>query len=183
MALALVYIFATAKPVSIRRLVALFTSTFILTKPFLEIFQMRNAQEGALLTASSLTLLFWSLPLLQMLCAIPYHRTWLEIQNVSARVQWTYLFVMLTVPILGTSAIVRGTRPLHLGELVRLLAIIGIATTTLQVGFCTCSSRTNRHGYLARWSNRCRETTRWAAIRHFQQSERLLWRRKPSNLP
>lgn len=150
MALALIYMFATAKPVSIRRLVALFASIFILAKPFLEIFQVRNAQEGALLIAGSLTLLFWSLPLLRMLCAIPYHWTWLEIQNVSARVQWTYLFVMLTVPILGTSAILRGTRPLHLGELVRLLAIIGIAATTLQVGLRVRSSRTNRYRYLAR---------------------------------
>ena len=42
--LGLIYIFATAKPISMRRLAALFVLALIMATPVLEIFHVRNAE-------------------------------------------------------------------------------------------------------------------------------------------
>jgi len=140
MALALIYIFATAKPISIRRLAALFISTLILAVPTLAIFQIRNVREGALIVAASVTLLVWSIPMLRALRDILRRWTCPQVHTVSARIQWTYAFAIAAGLILGASAMLHGTRVLHLGEFARLVAMICIAATILQVGFCLSSS-------------------------------------------
>lgn len=120
MALALIYIFAAAKPFSIRRLVALFVVALILDTQALEILRLRNAQSNALVVAASLTLLVWSIPLFRLLRDSICRRslTLDALRPVSEFVQLTYAFGFVGLLTIGVSVMLSGAKTLTLGHLV-----------------------------------------------------------------
>ncbi len=127
MALALIYIFATAKPFSIRRLTALFAVALILTTPMLEILRVRDAQSYALIIAASLTLLVWSIPLFRLLRDSICRRslTLDALRPVSQFVQLTYAFGFVGLLTITASVVLSGAKTLTLGHL------MGFGATTL----------------------------------------------------
>jgi len=136
MALALIYIFATAKPISIRRLSALFTLTLILSTLVKELFSIRDGQSYALVAAASLTVIVWITPLLQVLRdSICYRRLSLRpLRPVSTVVQLTYGFALAAVPTIAIAGALIGTRGMHPVVLLRLVTIAGVTALVLQAG-------------------------------------------------
>jgi hypothetical protein len=136
MALALIYIFATAKPFSIRRLTALFVSALLIATPFLEIVHVRNVRNDALTIAALLTLLVWITPLLRALRdTVRYRSLSLDaLRPVSAFVLWTYGFALTAAPITAASEALNPTRRLHLGVLLQVLAIASFVALLLRTG-------------------------------------------------
>jgi hypothetical protein len=120
MALALIYILATAKPFSIRRLTALFALALILTTPMLEILRVRDAQSNALIIAASLTLLVWIIPLFRLLRDSICRRslTLDALRPVSEFVQLTYAFGFAGLLTIAASVMLSGAKTLTLGHLV-----------------------------------------------------------------
>jgi hypothetical protein len=136
MALALIYIFATAKPFSMRRLTALFVSALLMATPFLEIVHVRNVRNDALMIAALLTLLVWSTPLLRALRdTVRYRSLTLDaLRPVSVFVLWTYGFALTGAPITAVSEALNPTHGLHLGVLLRVLAIASFVALLLRAG-------------------------------------------------
>jgi hypothetical protein len=136
MALALIYIFATAKPFSIRRLTALFVSALLMATPLIEIVHVRNVRNDALMIGALLTLLVWSTPLLRALRdTVRYRSLSLDaLRPVSIFVLWTYGFALTAAPITAMSEALNPTRGLHLGVLLRLLAIASFVALLLRAG-------------------------------------------------
>lgn len=132
--LGLIYIFATAKPISMRRLSLLFALVLISATLVLRVLQVRTPG-GALLAATSLTLLAWSAPLLHIIhVALSRRALSLDaLRQVSGFVCWTYGFAIAAVPIVTVSAILDPTRSLHLAALPRSLAIAGISALFLML--------------------------------------------------
>jgi hypothetical protein len=126
--LGLVYIFATAKPISIRRLSLLFVLVFISATLVLRVLHVRTPG-GALLVATSLTLFAWSAPLLNIMRATLSRRALSldALRQVSGFVCWTYGVAVAAVPIVAISAILNPTQSLHIAVLPRSLAIAGIS--------------------------------------------------------
>lgn len=134
MALALVYVFATAKPISMRRLSVLFLLALMLAITGLSILRVQNVRADALFIATSLTLLVWAIPLL---------RVWYDtmrcgslrldaLQYASMGVRWSYAFVVAATPF---AIFVNGApRHLHLAGLAKVLVMIGILAFVLQLG-------------------------------------------------
>jgi hypothetical protein len=132
--LGLIYIFATAKPISIRRLSLLFVLALISVTLVLRVLHV-STPHGALLSATLATLLVWSAPLLKiMYTTASCRRLSLDaLQQVSGFVCWTYGFAIAAVPIVTVSAILSPTRSLHLAVLPRSLAISAISALFLML--------------------------------------------------
>ena len=124
--LGLIYIFATAKPISMRRLSVLFVLVLISASLVLRILHVRTPG-GALLTATLVTLFVWSTPLLNIMHATASRRALSldALRQVSGFVCWTYGFAIAAVPIVTVSAILNPTQSPHLA-LPRLLVIAAI---------------------------------------------------------
>lgn len=136
MLLALIYIFATAKPISVRRLSALFALSLMLGVPGLAILRVQDVRGDALLIATSLTLLVWSIPLLQAVCDT-VRRGSLSLKalrSASTFVRWTYGFVIAASPIALILLIPSAPHHLHLADLAKGSLIIGILAVVLQIG-------------------------------------------------
>lgn len=130
--LGLIYIFATAKPISMRRLSMLFVLVLISATLVLRVLHVRTPG-GALLTATLVTLFAWSAPLLHIMQATISRRALSlgALGQVSRFVCWTYGFAIAATPIVAVSAILNPTRYLHLA-LPRLLvtaAIVAFVST------------------------------------------------------
>ncbi len=125
--LALIYIFATAKPISMRRLSLLFVFVLISATLVLRVLEVRTPG-GALLTATLVTLFVWSTPLFHIMHATASRRTPSldALRQVSGFVCWSYGFAIAAIPIITVSAILNPTQGLHL-TLPRLLVIAAIA--------------------------------------------------------
>lgn len=134
MALALIYIFATAKPFSTRRLAMLFVSTLLVTTPALEIFRIRNARSDALVVGAWFTLFVWSIPVLQVVRdSLRYRALSLAaFRAASAFVLLTYAFVLSAAPIIALSHAVMASYTIHLALLLRLLAVAGLIAFLLR---------------------------------------------------
>jgi hypothetical protein len=132
--LGLIYIFATAKPISMRRLSLLFVLLLISATLVLRVLQVRTPG-GAMLTATLVTLLVWSAPLLKIMYTTASRRSLSldALQQVSGFVCWTYGFAIAAVPIVTVSAILSPTRSLHLAALPRTLAIAAISALFLML--------------------------------------------------
>jgi hypothetical protein len=130
--LGLIYIFATAKPISMRRLSVLFVLVLISATLALRVLHV-SMPHGALLTATSLTLFAWIIPLLHVMHATVSRRALSldALRQVSGFVCWTYGFAIAAMPIVAVSAILNPTQSLHLA-LPRLLvtaAIVAVVPT------------------------------------------------------
>ena len=130
--LALIYTFATAKPISMRRLSLLFVFVLISATLVLRVLDVRR-QGAALLTATLVTLFVWSAPLFQIMHATASRRalSFDALRQVSGFVRWTYGFVLAAVPIVAVSAIMNPTPGLHraLPRLLAIAAIVALAST------------------------------------------------------
>jgi hypothetical protein len=132
--LGLIYVFATAKPISMRRLSLLFALVLIAATLVLRVLHVKT-QGGALLTATSLTLFAWSIPLLHIVHATVSRRALSldALRQVSGFVCWTYGFAIAAMPIVTLSAILNPTHRLHLAlpRLLVIAAIVALASTML----------------------------------------------------
>lgn len=125
MALALIYIFATAKPVSIRRLAALLVSTSLMTMPALRVFGVHHAQKDALAIGALLALIIWSIPLVRTVRDSVRRRSLSlnALQSVSFVVLCTYAFTLAALPVVAVSEVLNPSRVVHLRLLLQPLAI------------------------------------------------------------
>lgn len=130
--LGLICIFATAKPISMRRLsllfvLVLFSSTLVLRA--LDV----SAPHGALLTATLVTLFVWSVPFLKIIHATASHRALSldALQQVSGSVCWTYGFAIAATASVAVSAILNPTRVPHpaLPRSLVTAAIVAVVST------------------------------------------------------
>jgi hypothetical protein len=132
--LGFIYISATAKPISMRRLSMLFVFVLISATLVLRVLQVRTPG-GALLTATLVTLFAWSTPLFHIMHATVSRRglSLDTLRQVSGFVCWTYAFVIAAVPIVTVSAILSPTHSLHLAlpRLLVIAAIVALASTML----------------------------------------------------
>lgn len=132
--LGLIYIFATAKPISMRRLSMLFVLVLISATLVLRVLQIRTPG-GALLTATLVTLFVWSTPLLHIMHATVSRRALSldALRLVSAFVCWTYGFAIAAMPIVAVAAILSPTHSLHLAlpRLLVIAAIVALASSRL----------------------------------------------------
>ena len=130
--LGFIYIFATAKPISMRRLSLLFALVLISATLVLRVLHVTTPR-GALLTATLVTLFVWSAPLLKIIHATVSRRALSldALRQVSGFVCWTYGFAIAAVPIVAVPAILNPTRGLHLAlpRLLVIAAIVALAST------------------------------------------------------
>jgi hypothetical protein len=159
--LGLIYIFATAKPISIRRLSMLFVLVLISATLVLRVLRV-STPRGALLTATLVTLFVWSTPLMHIMHATVSRRALSldALRQVSGFVCWTYGFAIAAMPIVAVSAILNPTQSLHLA-LPRLLvvgAIVALASVMLIPELQLPRSRGQAASgpYMARRKTRCR---------------------------
>lgn len=143
MALALIYIFATAKPVSVRRLSTIFVGTLLLATLVQKVCHFRNAQSESLLVAASLTLLIWSIPPWQVL-RDSLHQGSLTLgalRNASGCIQWTYGFVLAAILLLPFSMLSHGTKGVDVAELAALLMKATVAACAARIAMFVFSQR------------------------------------------
>ena len=138
--LGLIYVFVTAKPISIRRLFMLFVLGLTSTSSVLGIFHMKDSPSRALVIATSVVLLVWSLPLVRIVHdTIRLGRLSLDaLVPVSDVVRWTYGFALLVAPTLTIGCLLNPAHRLVLAAIPQLMAIAGLAVLVL-------------HGRLDRW--------------------------------
>jgi hypothetical protein len=129
-----IYIFAVAKPVSMRRLSALFVLGLLLATPILGILNVSNALRYALWTATALTFVVWSMPLLRIAYSTFRNRalTLDALLPVSAVVQLTYWFVLAFLPVVAIGKLLCPTQALQIAALPRLVAIACLAALAFQ---------------------------------------------------
>lgn len=141
--LGLIYIFATAKPISMRRLSVLFVLVLISARLVLRVLHVRTPG-GALLTATLVTLFVWSTPLWHIMHATVSRRALSldTLQQVSGFVRWTYGFVAAML-IVVVSAIMNPTQSLHLAlpRLLVIAAIVAFVSTMFIPGLLLQQSR------------------------------------------
>lgn len=131
--LGLIYVFVIAKPVSIRRLFLLFVLGLMLTPSVLAIFHAKDSPSHALVIATSVVLLVWSLPLVGIVHdTIRLGRLSLDaLVPVSDGVRWTYGFALLAVPTLTIGCLLNPAHRLALAAAPQLTAIAGLAVLVL----------------------------------------------------
>ena len=130
------YVFLTAKPISMRRLSALFVVALILVTPVLGALRVKDSQKDALFAATSVTLIVWITPLLHVVRnSIRYRLLSLDaLRPVSTFVRLTYGFALAVTPMVAMSVALNGTRGFHLAALLRLVAIAGLIALPLYAG-------------------------------------------------
>lgn len=130
--LGLIYIFATAKPISMRRLSLLFVLVLILATLVLRVLDV-STPHGALLTATFVTLFVWSAPLLKIFYATASRRALSldALRQVSGFVCWTYGFAIVAAASVAILAILNPTRGLQLAlpRMLVIAAIVALAST------------------------------------------------------
>ena len=133
--LGLIYVFAVARPISMRRLSALFVLGLISATPMLRILNVSNAPRYALLAATALPLSVWSMPLLKMAYSKARNRALAldALLPVSTAVQLTYWFVLVLLPVVASGRLICSTHALQIGMLPRLLAIACLASLAFHV--------------------------------------------------
>jgi len=127
--LGLIYIFAVSKPVSMRRLSALFVLGLLLTIPIFSILNVSHAPRYALWTSAALSLVVWSMPLLRIAYStVRNHALTLDaLPSASPFVQLTYWFVLVLLPVVVIGRFICPTRALQMAMLPRLLAVACLA--------------------------------------------------------
>ena len=149
--LGLIYIFATAKPISMRRLSLLFIFVLITATLVLRVLHV-STPRGALLTATFVTLFAWSTPLLHIMHATVSRRALSldALRHVSGFVCWTYGCAIAAMPIVAVSAILNPTQSLHLAVQPRSLVLAGISGLFLMLATQVWRKRQPVHRGLAR---------------------------------
>lgn len=132
MALALLYIFVVAKPISMRRLAALFFLTLIAASFVCAAFGMRHPLNAAFAVTATLTVLIWGAPLV---LALNRGARGQIARNVSGTVCWSYsATAVLLVSFLFSAGCGQGE---SLGLLVRQVSAAALIGLLVQVCFPT----------------------------------------------
>lgn len=121
--LAVIYLFATAKPISIRRLSALFIVTLMLAEPLLMALRVRNVLGDAFEMATLVTLLVWCVPLAHVIRCSLFRRALLTepLRNISGSVQWTYAVTLVGILLVAIAAVHHAANSVHVRDLSQLL--------------------------------------------------------------
>jgi hypothetical protein len=130
--LGLVCVVVTAKPISLRRLTLLFFVTLILSNAVLGVWPVAHHTGRAVIASSSITLLVWSLPLIQELCeTIRRRRLSLRaLGPVSGAVQCTYGLAVAALAFVTVGGFLGLTQHFTPGSLLRVVILgmpIGVA--------------------------------------------------------
>jgi hypothetical protein len=135
--LGFLFVFLTARPISVRRLSLFFIFVLGLSTGMLVTLGARRAQSDALITATALTFLIWSIPPVRMLRDSIRARTMSPggLLQVSAFVQWTYGIALAAMPLLSIAAFLIAFHHLTVGALVRLLIVAALLGLIVPVGF------------------------------------------------
>jgi hypothetical protein len=125
--LSLIYVVVTAKPISLRRLSLLFFVAFIVSSAVLGVSPVAHHSSRAMIAASSITLLAWLLPLIQVFCeTIGRRRLSLRaLAPVSGVVRCTCALGVAALTFVTIGRLLGVTQHLMLGSLLRL-ALVGI---------------------------------------------------------
>lgn len=129
--LGLIYIFVAAKPISVRRLSLLFFATLLFASTFLGALPVKHRPNEALIAASSLTLLAWSLPLIRVVCRTIWHGelSLTALTPVSSVVRCTYGLGLAALLLAAVGEAFSPTRHLTLGAFLHLI------TAAIPIGF------------------------------------------------
>lgn len=148
--LAVVYLTLTAKPLSLRRLLALFIVALMAANAVLAAFQVKHGPHAALVTATAITFLVWSIPLVRFAYyAMRFRVLVLDVlAPVSGLVRWTYLFALMAMPTLGIVVLLAPNHRLDLAVLPRVVAAAGLAGLMLQSGFNCWNMRRRPSGII-----------------------------------
>jgi hypothetical protein len=135
--LAVVYLTLTAKPLSLRRLLILFIVALTVANIVLAACQVKHRPHAALIAATAVTLLVWSIPLARFAYyAMRFRVLVLDVLlPVSGLVRWTYGLALMAVPTLGIVVLLAPNHRLDLAVLPRVMAVAGLAGFMLQSGF------------------------------------------------
>ena len=135
--LALIYLALTAKPISLRRLIALFAAVLVCTDFILVLAHATHAPQLALRSASSITFLVWSAPLARAVFdTTRFRKLQLDaLQPASGFIRWTYGFALAFVPILTIGIVIHPGHEVPLGGLARLAVAAIFVGTLLQMIF------------------------------------------------
>lgn len=149
--LGLLFVFLTARPISLRRLGLFFLFVLVLSAGMLDVLGARHALSDALITASALTLFVWTFPLARMLRDSARARTLSldGLQHVSAFVQWTYGIALAAFPVFAVGAFFISSHHLMFGMLTRLMLIAGTVGFIAPIGLSS----------LGRGGRPCRSST------------------------
>jgi hypothetical protein len=131
--LGLTYFFLIAKPISIRRLFLLFVLGLMLTPSVLAIFHVKDSPSHALLIATSVVLVAWSLPLVRIVHdTVRLRRLSVDaLVPVSDFVRLTYGFALLALPMLTIGCLFDSAHRLMLTVIPPLMAIAALAVPVL----------------------------------------------------
>jgi hypothetical protein len=123
--LALIYLALTAKPISLRRLLVLFTAVFVWANFMLALAHAAHAPQLALRIATSIALLVWSAPLARALYdMIPFRKLQLDaLQSVSGFIRWTYGLCLVALPMLFVCILLGPDYRINLATLLQVLTL------------------------------------------------------------
>jgi membrane protease YdiL (CAAX protease family) len=127
--LAMIYLALTAKPISLRRLIALFAAVLLWTNFTLVLAHTTHAPQLALRIAISITLLVWSAPLARVVYdTTRFRKLQLNaLQPVSGFIRCSYGFACALLLIVGVSILTHQARGITLAY---VLSMATIATFT-----------------------------------------------------
>lgn len=141
--LALIYVMATAKPISIRRLSALFVVVLVSANCALRMLQLGNVSRDAFWIATAISLFAWSVPLVETLrLTVCNQKLSLEaLHSASDFVWWTYMCAFIAVRMAALTGIASFPHTLTLAALSRLLVAYGVTALALQLGYVNWTLR------------------------------------------
>lgn len=139
--LAWIFIISTAKPISVRRLLALFVCVLVVTWLALGVLGFGQPKNGALIVAAAATAVAWLVPLLRFVVQTIRRGNvaWYALDSVSSSVQFSYALALAALPLGAAVFLLSSTRDLalsaflRLGTLTILMAIAAVPLARLSV--------------------------------------------------
>jgi hypothetical protein len=115
----ILYIFLTAKPISLRRLSLLFVLAWAVVTVTLDTSRLRHGPTETLITATTLTLLVWCFPLIRTVTDSFQARALSldALSPVSATIQWSYGIVLAGTPLLAIGVVLSPNHHLTIAAL------------------------------------------------------------------
>jgi membrane protease YdiL (CAAX protease family) len=136
----------TAKPISLRRLIALFAAVLVWANFALVLAHTAHAPQLALRIAISITLLVWSAPVARAVYdTTRFRKLQLNaLQPVSGFIRWSYGFALALLLIVGVSILTHQARGITLAYVLRMATIATFADVLLAKVRLPCGTRNSR---------------------------------------